>query len=224
MGAIGAILAAAEEPRIVAVVSTSAPADPWRLTRQTFRLAKLPIPDALAWPLAWLTTRVYLRPRGHRMARISASEALRTLHQPILLVHGAADIVVPVSHLERLASVARGAGRNVETLVVEGGQHSWLYEFPEYRRAVASFLARTLGGPVTAEEAGELAAAADARRLPDTPRPDTAIQREPGGVRSLLALAIPGRRAGQGIGDVEEEAGLATPLPASDPTANKVAS
>ena len=38
MGAIGAILAAAEEPRIAAVVSTSAPADPWRLTRQTFHI------------------------------------------------------------------------------------------------------------------------------------------------------------------------------------------
>ena len=226
MGAIGAILAAAEEPRVAAVVSTSAPADPWRLTRQTFRLARLPIPDAVAWPLAWLTTRVYLRPRGHRMARISASQALRTLRQPILLVHGAADIVVPVSHLERLAAVARESGRNVETFVVAGGQHSWLYEFPEYRRAVASFLARTLGGPVSVKEAGELAAAADARRLPDTPRPDTAIQREPGGVRSLLALAIPGRRAGQGIGDVEEEAGLATPAPgpAVDPTRDKVAS
>lgn len=226
MGAIGAILAAAEEPRVAAVVSTSAPADPWRLTRQTFRLARLPIPDAVAWPLAWLTTRVYLRPRGHRMARISASQALRTLRQPILLVHGAADIVVPVSHLERLAVVARESGRKVETLVVPDGQHSWLYEFPEYRRTVASFLARTLGGPVAADEAGELAAAADARRLPDTPRPDTAIQREPGGVRSLLALAIPGRRAGQGIGDVEEEAGLATPTPAPAPeaAARKVAS
>ena len=228
MGAIGAILAAAEEPRVAAVVSTSAPADPWRLTRQTFRLARLPIPDAVAWPLAWLTTRVYLRPRGHRMARISASQALRTLRQPILLVHGAADIVVPVSHLERLATVARGAGRDVEVLIVAGGQHSWLYEFPEYRRTVAAFLARTLGGPLSAEEAGQLAAAADARRLPDTPRPDTAIQREPGGVRSLLALAIPGRRAGQGIGDVEEESGLAAPAPAIDPTvkaaARKVAS
>ena len=226
MGAIGAILAAAEEPRVAAVVSTSAPADPWRLTRQTFRLARLPIPDAIAWPLAWLTTRVYLIPRGHRMARISASQALRTLRQPILLVHGAADIVVPVSHLERLAAVARESGRKVETLVVADGQHSWLYEFPEYRRTVASFLARTLGGPLAADEAGELAAAADARRLPDTPRPDTAIQREPGGVRSLLALAIPGRRAGQGIGDVEEEAGLATPTPAPAPeaAARKVAS
>jgi len=223
MGAIGAILAAAEEPRVAAVVATSAPADPWRLTRQTFRLARLPFPDAIAWPLAWLTTKVYLRPRGHRMRQISASVALRTLDRPILLVHGSADIVVPATHLERLATVAREAGRMVETLTIGGGQHSWLYEFPEYRRAVASFLARTLGGPVPAEEAGRLAAAADCHRLADTPRPDTTIQREPGGFRSLVALALPGRRAGQGIGDVEEEAGLNPAADAIEPPRSKVA-
>ena len=77
MGAIGAILAAAAEPRIAAVVATSSPADPWRLTRQTFRLARLPIPDPIAYPLAWLTTRVYLRPRGHRVADISATDGAR---------------------------------------------------------------------------------------------------------------------------------------------------
>ena len=48
-----------------AVIAVSTPADPYRLTRQTFRLARLPIPGPIAWPLAWLTTRVYLRPRGH---------------------------------------------------------------------------------------------------------------------------------------------------------------
>jgi len=69
MGAIGAILAAAEDSRVGAVVATSTPADPWRLTRQTFRLARLPIPGAIAWPLAWLTARVYVRPRGHEIGR-----------------------------------------------------------------------------------------------------------------------------------------------------------
>ena len=203
MGAIGAILAAAAEPRVAAVVATSTPADPWRLTLQTFRLARLPIPSAIAWPLAWLTTRVYLRPRGHLMRNISASEALRSIDRPMLLVHGAADGVVPVAHLGRLAAVAERSGRDVETLVVDGGQHSWLYEFPEYRRSVAAFLARALGGPVTPERAAELAAAADARRLPDAPRPPTSVQREPGGLRSLLPLVLPFRPAGQGI-DADE--------------------
>jgi dipeptidyl aminopeptidase/acylaminoacyl peptidase len=214
MGAIGAILAAAEEPRIAAVVATSAPADPWRLTRQTFRLARLPLPDLVAWPLAWLTTRVYLRPRGHRVQRISASAALRRIDAPILLVHGTDDIVVPVGHLDRLATVAAAAGRQVETLRIVGGHHSWLYEFPEYRRTVATFLARSLGGPLAPEAAGDAAGAVPAERLPDTPRPDTAIQREPGGLRSLIALAVPGRPAGNGIADIES--GLeAEPPPAA---------
>src|SRR3990170_881210 len=52
-------------------------ADPYRLTRQTFRLARLPIPDPIAWPLAWLTPRVYLQPRGHDVHSISATAAIR---------------------------------------------------------------------------------------------------------------------------------------------------
>ena len=191
MGAIGAILATAAEPRIAALVATSAPADPWRLTRQTFRIAHLPIPDVIAYPLAWLTTWVYLRPRGHRVAEISATTALRVIDRPVLLAHGTADDVVPISHLHRLTRAATAAGHRPETLTVPGGHHSWLYEFPEYRRTVAAFLARALGGPLTPEEAGARAAAIDARRLPDTVRPPTTVQSEPGGFRSLARLAAP---------------------------------
>ena len=217
MGAIGALLATAGEPAVAAVVATSTPADPWRLTLQTFRLARLPIPRLIAWPLAWLTTQVYLRPRGHRMRNISASQALRRIDRPILLVHGSEDAVVPVAHLGRLARVARGAGRHVDTLVIEGGQHSWLYEFPAYRRAVAAFLARALGGPADPAVAGDLAAATDARRLPDAPRPPTTVQREPGGLRSLLPLILPFRPAGQGI-DADEDPLLPDIGPAGDVT------
>src|SRR6188508_102784 len=107
MGAIGAILAAAADPRVAAVVATSAPADPYRLTRQTFRLAHLPIPDVIAYPLAWLTTRVYVRPRGHRVEDVSATRAIARYRGPILLAHGDDDSVVPVAHIDRLAAAAR---------------------------------------------------------------------------------------------------------------------
>ena len=142
MGGIGAILAAAADDRVAAVVATSAPADPYRLTRQTFRLARLPFPDPIAYPLAWLTTHVYVRPRGHVVREISATEAIARYAGPVLLAHGADDVVVPSWHMERLAKAAR-AGRldrmdrdavdqaPLETIVVEGGQHSWLYEFAE---------------------------------------------------------------------------------------------
>jgi alpha-beta hydrolase superfamily lysophospholipase len=220
MGAIGAILAAANEPRIAAVVATSTPADPWRLTRQTFRLARLPFPDAVAYPLAWLTTRVYLRPRGHRIAEISATKALRRIDAPVLLVHGTDDAVVPFAHLARLVRIARGDGSrasSVEELAIEGGQHSWLYEFPLYRRTVAHFLARSLGGPFSPDEAAARADAVDARRLPDTVRPPTQIELEPGGFRSLARIATQLRReSSPGAG----AAATAPTAPARDPAAS----
>ena len=192
MGAIGAILAGAADERVAAVVATSSPADPYTLTRQTFRLAHLPIPDPIAYPLAWLTTRVYLRPRGHRVETVSASTALVAHDRPILLVHGDDDDVVPVAHLERLLRAAAGAGRNVESLVIRGGHHSWLYEFEAYRRAVASFLATALGGPYSAAEAADRAAAVAAERIPAGESPFEAIEAEPGGFRTLAGVAMPG--------------------------------
>jgi hypothetical protein len=220
MGAIGAILAAAAEPRIAAVVATSSPADPWRLTRQTFRLARLPIPDPIAYPLAWLTTRVYLRPRGHRVADISATAALHRIAVPVLLVHGTEDTVVPVNHLDRLARIVTAGGPPIERLVIDGGQHSWLYEFPVYRRTVAAFLARALGGPLAPDEAAARAEAVDARRLPDTVRPPTQIEQEPGGFRSLARLAIPRNpRARRGDNDADGADATTSAVTADDDAA-----
>jgi len=182
MGAIGAILAAAAEPRVAAAVITSTPADPYRLTRQTFRLARLPIPDPIAYPLAWLTTRVYLAPRGHVVDAISATSAIRRYAGPILAIHGTDDRVVPIAHLGRLVAAARAARAEIgdgaapiETLEIPGGQHSWMYEFPAYREAIARFLARTLGGPLEPEDAARVARAVDARRPADDDRRFTAI-------------------------------------------------
>jgi hypothetical protein len=57
---------------------------------------------------------------------------------------------------------------------------------------VASFLARSLGGPFEPDEAGELAAAADAHRIPDPEQPFAAAQVTPGGFRTLASVALPG--------------------------------
>lgn len=195
MGAAGSLVAAAADRAVDAVIAVAAPADPHRLTRQTFRLARLPIPDPIAWPLAWLTTRVYLKPRGHTVSSISASRAVRDIAVPVMLAHGSADRVVPVGDLARLAGARRSARPDAvtETLVVEGGQHSWLYEFPGYRAAIARFLATTLGGPCDPEEAAALAAAVPAVRLPD-PERLTALDDEPGGFHSLARVVGRGER------------------------------
>jgi dipeptidyl aminopeptidase/acylaminoacyl peptidase len=192
MGAAGALVAAASEPAVEAAVGVSTPADPYRLTRQTFRLADLPIPSPIAWPLAWLTTRVYLQPRGHSVDEISASRAVKAIDAPVLLVHGDEDRVVPVAHLARLASIRRAARPDAETqtLVVHGGHHSWLFEFGEFRAGVARFFASTLGGPLSPDEAARVAEAVPAARLPE-PERLTALDDEPGGVRSLARVFQP---------------------------------
>jgi alpha-beta hydrolase superfamily lysophospholipase len=191
LGGIGALLAGAADPRVKAVVATSAPAEPGLLTRQTFRLAHLPIPEPIATPLAWLTTRVYLRPRGHHVRSVSAAASLTAHDRPVLLIHGTADDVVPPVHLRRLLAAAERAGRPVESLVIDEGRHSWLHEFDAYRRTVAAFLARNLGGPYTPEEAAERAAAVPALRIPDPEQGFSAVESEPGGLRSLALLAVP---------------------------------
>ena len=191
MGAAGALVAAVGEPAVSAVVAVSTPADPYRLTRQTFRLAQLPIPGVVAWPLAWLTARVYLRPRGHTVASTSAARAVRAVAAPVLLVHGDDDHVVPVGHLARLAAARRAAHPGTtQTLVVHEGHHSWLYEFPVFRSTVARFFATALGGPLDPDAAARVAAAIPAARLPE-PERLTTLDEEPGGVRSLLGVLRP---------------------------------
>jgi pimeloyl-ACP methyl ester carboxylesterase len=177
MGGIGAILAAADDPRVGAVVAVSTPSDPSLMVRQTFRLARLPFPDPIATPLSWLTTRVFVRPRGHALHAISARHAVRRYRGPILVAHGRDDPIMPVEHARWIASAALEARRGasdpapVELLVVDHGGHSWLYEDEAFRRSVAGFLARELGGPLTVGAAVDAAGAADARRLPDVESP-----------------------------------------------------
>jgi hypothetical protein len=174
---------------VAAVIAVSTPADPARLTRQTFRLANLPIPGLIAWPLAWLTTLVYLRPRGHTIADVSATRAIRDIAVPVLLAHGSDDGAVPVTDLDRLAAARRATRPTAvtETLVVPTGRHSWLYEFPIYRAAIGRFLAASMGGPLSPDDAAAIAGAVDAQRLPE-PERLTTLDEEPGGLRSLTRL------------------------------------
>jgi pimeloyl-ACP methyl ester carboxylesterase len=201
MGGIGALLAAAAEPRVRAVVAASTPADPYRLTRQTFRLAKLPLPGPLAYPLAWLTTHVFLEPRGHTVRSVSAARAIEAYRGPVLLIHGDADRVVPIGHFDRLRRAVEKARKGdveagaVEVLVIPGGQHSWLYEFASYRGALGRFLAQALDGPLPPAEAEAIARATPAVRLPQREHQFSAIKDEPGGLRTFVkAIRMAGGR------------------------------
>ena len=106
------------------LVATAAPSDPHQFTRLTFQLAGLPIPDAIAWPLAWLTLRVYLpsaRASGGRRQRANRDRALRRA--------GPARLTGPPtgscrsSHLTRLATAAGNARRH--TAATHRSRCSW---------------------------------------------------------------------------------------------------
>jgi pimeloyl-ACP methyl ester carboxylesterase len=172
MGGAGAIVAASHEPLIKAVVSASAPADLVRITRKTFQMAGMQIPEPIATPLAWFTAAVLLIPRRHSVDDASATAAAARYRGPLLLIHGAQDHGVPVAHLELIARAAvDGRGREddpaVETLVLPDFGHRWLYEDAGYRRKTATFFARSLGGPVAHATAGERAAACVVERPAD---------------------------------------------------------
>ena len=176
MGAVGAVLAAAAEPAVAALVATAIPAHPRLLTRRTFELAGLPIPGPIAHPLAWLTMHVYLRPRGHRPAGVDALRAVRRYAGPILIVHGTDDELVSPRHAELLGPSARTRrGRRVDLLVITGGRHRWLYEWAVYRERIAAFLAEHLGGPYTPAEAAARASAVVVLRPADTEGPLAAL-------------------------------------------------
>jgi len=171
MGGAGAIVAAAREPSIQAVASLSAPADLVSMTRRTFEMAEMHIPEPIATPLAWFTAAMLMVPRHHSVEDASAVPAARRYRGPLLLIHGSDDHGVPVAHLDmiaRAADSARGpADPPVETLVVAGFGHRWLYEDPTCRRRIAGFFARYLGGPVSPELAGERAEACAVQRPAD---------------------------------------------------------
>ena len=171
MGGAGAIVAASREPEIAAVVSMSAPADLVRMTRKTFQMAEMRIPEPIATPLAWFTAAILLVPRRHSVEEASAVAAAARYRGPLLLVHGAQDHGVPVEHMDLIARAA-SAKRDeddspVETLVLPDFGHRWLYEDAGCRRSVAAFFARWLGGRLSQEAAGERAAAVEVERPAD---------------------------------------------------------
>ncbi|MES2209496.1 MAG: alpha/beta fold hydrolase [Chloroflexota bacterium] len=218
LGAVGAMLAAAAEPRVAAVILTATPADPYRLTRQTFRLAHLLIPDFVAYPLAWLTTRVYLEPRGRTARDISATDALRKYAGPVLAIHGTDDQVVPHAHLGRLVGARPASGSTltraqpVESLTIPGGMHSWLYEFPAYRAAIGRFLATALGGPLEPDEAARVAAAVDARRPVEAGHDFSALEPTPIGT-----VGADGSREPSGRGFLRRRGTRPTPRTSPNP-------
>jgi hypothetical protein len=106
----------------------------------------------------------------------------------------------------------------VETLIVAGGQHSWLYEDAGYRRAVAQMLTIAFGGPLDPDAAGDIAASTPASRIPDAETWFAAMEETPGGLRTLAQVALPGATRSRPMGEPATSERVAPRTPEPGPT------
>ncbi len=140
MGGAGAILATSMEPRIRALVSTSAFADPVTLTARALRYLRIP-----RWPFLWLVCRCWEYWLGATGEEVAPQNRIADIKVPILLIHGDADRLIPPSDMRTLYT--RANERYAEHWFVQGRRHSDLLSDPEFGSQVTAFLGRTLAIP-----------------------------------------------------------------------------
>jgi pimeloyl-ACP methyl ester carboxylesterase len=155
IGGGGAILAASSEPRIRAVVSCSAFADPEELTRDYLNHMHF-----ASRPLQWLVCRFIERWLGARMADMAPKNRIGRISAPLMLIHGDSDGFIAPSSLEVLCAEApRGSTRR---LSIPGRGHSDVMKDGTCLREIAEFFREHLALPPrpVARGAGEISATA----------------------------------------------------------------
>jgi dipeptidyl aminopeptidase/acylaminoacyl peptidase len=152
MGAAIALMVAAREPRVRAVVADSPFTTlreivRYRLGRAAGRLAP-PWTRPLGDAVIALADRRLRRRLGFAFADVEPLREATRLSQPLLLIHGEADRDVPAEHSRQIAAAAERAGVPLETWFVREAGHCQAYflDRPAYCRRVAAFFGRHLGG------------------------------------------------------------------------------
>jgi dipeptidyl aminopeptidase/acylaminoacyl peptidase len=139
MGAASTLLAAAEEPAILAVVADSAFCDFGQMIERQYRkLSHLPgfvLPGALA--IGRALTGVALQ----TVRPLEAAARLGLARRPCLLIHSAGDRFIPFEDAERLASAAHG---DLWITASEGHIGSYRAQPAAYTERVLGFFAHHL--------------------------------------------------------------------------------
>lgn len=137
IGGSSAILAAAADRRVRALVTCSAFADPAQLTRDTLRMFHLP-----PWPIAWLTCRFIERWLRLPMAEVAPLNKTASIEVPILLIHGGADTYIRPSNAEHL--YAQAPRDRTELLVIPTRRHADMLRDSTCTEWIVDFFVRTL--------------------------------------------------------------------------------
>lgn len=121
MGAAVAILAAAQEPAISVLVADSSFATATEVIANGLRQV-LRIP---ADPLLTLADALIERQHGYRLSRVRPVDVVGGLApRPLLIIHGSADTLIPVSHAHQLFAAA---GQPKELWLCEEAEHCGAY-------------------------------------------------------------------------------------------------
>ena len=136
VGAGAALLAASRQPAIRAVVSLAAFAHPAAMMRRWLVARHIPY-----WPLGAYILFYVQRVIGHRFDSIAPCQTIARLACPVLLVHGLADEMVPVSDAREIFNAR--ASQSVELLLVPGS-HDDYGDITEQLSVVRDFLERAL--------------------------------------------------------------------------------
>jgi uncharacterized protein len=139
MGAAVAILVAAADPGVRAVVADSSYATLAGVVAAAYGRRRLPAPALVA-----LSDRYNGWRYGYRFGALRPVEAVgRIAPRPLLLIHGTRDAVTPVAHAHELYAAA---GEPKELWIAEGAHHCGAYfqDRRAYVARVADFFARGL--------------------------------------------------------------------------------
>ncbi len=140
MGAAVAIMAAAREPALAALVADSSFTAVADVVSYSLRRA-LGVPPA---PLVRAADELLVRRHGYRFSQARPIDAVGAIApRPILIVHGAGDTTVPVAQARRLFAAA---GQPKQLWVAEGAEHCGAYfvDRPAYCARVNAFFSQHL--------------------------------------------------------------------------------
>lgn len=141
MGASTALLCAADDPRVAAVVLDSPFATMSDVVVTAYR--KYRLPGVALLPVADLVNRLRY---GYAFAHVRPIDAIERIPpRPIMLLHGTADRIIPYGHAEQLLEAAGGA---VELVTFVGADHcgGYFLDRPGYIARVDDFLRRRVIG------------------------------------------------------------------------------
>jgi len=133
LGGGSVILAASIEPRIRAVVSTSAFADPVALTWSFMRPLHIP-----RWPFLWLVCHFIERWLGAAMSDLAPQNRIGQVTAPLLLIHGESYQFIPPSNMETLYE--RAPREQTQRWLMPGRGHSDIIRDPRYGLHIVEFL------------------------------------------------------------------------------------